>query len=122
MEALFEKVGAMITYIHMPVFEDSKRSRGFASVTFTKREYVKLAVELDGSKLPGGRWLKVEPLDKARVNKKKQGKKDAKASKNKAAEAAGVCVLVKILEWFDCHCVARMVGRRLAMRYHQAIG
>lgn len=94
-EALFEKVGAMITYIHMPVFEDSKRSRGFASVTFTKREYVKLAVELDGSKLPGGRWLKVEPLDKARVNKKKQGKKDAKAIKNKAAEAGGVCAFVK---------------------------
>ena len=47
----------MVTYIHMPVFEDSKRSRGFATVTFTKSEYVPLALELDGSKLKGGRCV-----------------------------------------------------------------
>jgi RNA recognition motif-containing protein len=89
---LFEKQGAMITYIHMPVFPDSKRSRGFATVTFTKREYVTIALEMDGSKLKGGRWLQVAELDKSKLKKSSKKKKQAPAPSsepNAAAPAEG---------------------------------
>lgn len=88
LQDLFEKQGAMVTYIHMPVFEDSKRCRGFAQVTFTKREYVDVACEMDGSKLKGGRWLSVKRLDKSKVkkNKGKKAKSKQATEKDETAE------------------------------------
>jgi hypothetical protein len=91
---LFDKQGAMVTYIHMPVFPDSKRCRGFATVTFTKREYVQIALEMDGTKLKGGRWLQVAELDKSKL-KKSKGKKQAPPPVTEpAAQSAGMRVLV----------------------------
>jgi len=75
----------------MPVFEDSKRCRGFATVTFTKREYVQLALELDGSKLKGGRWLKVAPLDKSKLKKKRNVKAKGAAAAPEEGVFFGVC-------------------------------
>jgi nucleolin len=58
--AVFEAAGT-ITVFDMPVFEDSGRNRGKATITYSSAGEAAAAIALSGSELQG-RWLKVEPF------------------------------------------------------------